>query len=144
MEHQIEYRTAQHHHQPLGYNQRLQDTSPNNSRISTLVKFPWNIYQDSLYILGQEKKNSKFKELKPFECVFQPQCNEIKIKSKKLSTKFPTGRLNNTLLNNPWIKEKVLREIFLNILNQIKMKIHHIKICKTQLKQQWQKFIANL
>ena len=73
MEHQIEYRTAQQHHQPLGYNQHLQDTSPNNSRISTLVKFPWNIYQDSLYILGQEKKkNSKFKELKPFECVFQP------------------------------------------------------------------------
>jgi hypothetical protein len=43
--------------------------------------------------------------------------------------------IEQALLNNTWIKEDVPKEIEKNILNEIKIRIHLIKICVMQQKQ---------
>lgn len=55
--------------------------------------------------------------------------NENSLEINKRQTSSNTWKLNSTLLNNPWIKEKLEY-----ILNGIKTKMQHTKMCEMQLK----------
>lgn len=69
-------------------------------------KCPWNIYEDRLYILGQKRRLTIFKEIKLYRCVLQPERNQNEVNSRKTAGKSPNNwKLNNTLLNNPWVEE---------------------------------------
>lgn len=63
---------------------------------------------------------------------------KLEIKNRRITRKSQnTWKTDNKLLNNPWLKEELIKEKK-NLLNVIKIKIHHIKICGTPLKQCWE------
>ena len=64
--------------------------SPNNSKICILLKYTLNILE---HMVGHEKSLNRFKKIK------------VKIHF------MITWKLNNTLLNNQWVKEEITREI---------------------------------
>lgn len=51
----------------------------------------------------------------------------------EFSNRMITGKLSNIILNNPWVKEKTQGKLE-NILNWMKMKVQHTKICGMLLK----------
>lgn len=67
-----------------------------------------------------------------------PNRNVVKLESsiRKVREKsLNIQQLNNILLlNNPWVKEAVSRELKKNAQFRVKMKIEHNKICDIQLK----------
>lgn len=70
---------------------------------------------------------SKFNRFQMRQNMF-PDLKETKleISDRQIIGKFPNSwKPNNTLLNSPWVKEEVSREIK-NMLNCIKMKIQHM------------------
>ena len=88
------------------------------------------------HILGHKTSLSKFKRNQAIKSVSCHQ-NRIKLKIsyKKISGKTPNiWKLNNPLLSNPRIKEEIEKTLE-SILNWMKMKIQHIKICASLLKQ---------
>ena len=56
---------------------------------------------------------------------------KVEIKSRKTIGKSPNSwKLENILLNNPWIKEKVSMEIEKSTMSKMRMKMQYIKIYK--------------
>lgn len=57
---------------------------------------------------------------------------KLEINNKRITGKSQRTWETDTLVDNPWVKDGILKEIK-NVLNGIK--IQHIKICGTPLKQ---------
>lgn len=116
---------------PSAYNLKLKfiENSPNTSRIHIPLKDPWN-FAEIDNILASNTNYSTFKIIEVIQSVV---LDHIGIKLHT-NTKNVTGKpltiwkLNNTFVTS--VKEKVSRKIKnIYILNCIKIKIQHIKIC---------------
>lgn len=122
------------HHQLSGSNICLENTPSNNSQNMFLSYAHEHTKKD--HILGHKTKTLKWKEMKtqgvlPNRNVVKLESSIRKVREKSLNIQ----QLNNILLlNNPWVKEAVSRELKKNALNWVKMKIEHNKICDIQLK----------
>ena len=60
---------------------------------------------------------------------------QLEISSRNRTVHFTnTGRLNSTAVNNPWVKKCLKRIEKYFELNQMKIKVQHIKYCEMQQK----------
>lgn len=95
---------------------------------------PWDISQYS-------------KGFKPYKvCSLTPMHLSSKsVKKKKILGSSPNVRkLNDTLLNNPWIKGEIKREVeSVDTLNWMKRKTQHFRICGIQLKRHREMYSTN-
>ena len=88
------------------------------------------------YMLGHRISLSKFKKTEIIPNIFSDHNGmKLEIHNKKKTKNFTNmWKLNNTLLNNQWIKEEIKREIK-SFLRQMKMEIQHAKTYGMQQKQ---------
>lgn len=93
--------------QSTGYIKNIQNIAPTNSRIHILLKHTQSILL-SRYILGHK---TSYKKIGTISSIF---CNhnvmKLSINKRKKTGKFiHSQKLNNTLLNNHWVKEESRR-----------------------------------
>ena len=62
------------------------------------------------HILGHKANISKFKKLKSYKHLFQPQCYDTSIMRKQSVRNTNTWRLNNTFLNNQHVTKEIKNE----------------------------------
>lgn len=93
-----------------------------------LFKGSQNIRQND-HILGHEISLNKFKVIKIINSTFSDHNRiRLEISNRKLTGKPPnTGKLNRTLLNDPWVREEVSRENLKGHLAQLQ----HMKLWDT-------------
>ena len=91
------------------------------------------------HVLGYTTNLNKFKRTEIIQSVFSDHKGlKLEINNRKTTRKsLDALKLNNSLLNSPWIKGEASKEI-LKIYHFVKMKTmktQHIKICEMQLKK---------
>lgn len=101
---------------------------PSNNKIHTLSN-AHRTFSKVDHMISQKKILSKFKknqihqELKVLSTFSDRNSVKIKISSRRKNTKLPNlGKLNNTFLNNEYIRKEIFK-----ILKQVKMEIQHKK-----------------
>lgn len=64
---------------------------------------------------------------------FDHNGTKLEINTRIIMVKSPhTWKLNNTVLNDPYINKEVLAKKKKKTLNQVKIKMQHVRICGTQ------------
>ena len=86
-------------------------------------------------MLGHKTSLNKFKKIKIISRIFSDHnAMKLEIKNKNTEKHAKIWKLNNMLLNNEWVSNKIKEEIK-RYLKQMKMRTQQSKICETQEKQ---------